>query len=481
MLWALSSDRRARDGRDVGFQERSELVRSGALTRISREARKDRIGQGRGDLGGEGLGIRIELGMLGSLGLRERQRPGDGLVHRDAQAPDIGGEADRAALPRLTLLRSHVQPGPDEVVETEGLAGRAGQAQIQQARRRPHDDVPGLEVEMHGVRRGHVVQRRAEVKRERKHLRKLKRTVTREKALERWTFEVLQQQVRPIAFLDRVEEPHDDRVRETTKGLGLPMEAPQNVGVLDEVGPDELRDGDREQTVIPDEVDLVLLSPTELAQRDPARCDEIALSETPPRHGPTIMVVMRRALRITGSLLIGAGFVLLAYIAWLLWGTGIYTSQAQGDLRDEFSRRVEASSGPPVTLRGQAIARLEIPKIELDVIVVEGTDLDDLKKAPGHYEKTAYPWDPQGRVAIAGHRTTYGAPFWSLDKLRRGDLIRLRTERGDFDYRVTRTRDVAPTEVSVLEQTPERTLVLTTCTPKFSAAQRLIIFAEQVP
>ena len=190
---------------------------------------------------------------------------------------------------------------------------------------------------------------------------------------------------------------------------------------------------------------------------------------------------MRRVLRVLGGSLIAGGFIVLAYVAWLLWGTGIYTGQAQGDLRDEFNRRVESNEPTrPVALAGDAIAVLEIPKIDVDVVVVEGTALDDLKRGPGHYTETAYPWQDKGTVGIAGHRTTYGAPFWSLDKLRKGDTMFLRTERGDFRYQVTKLEEVSPTEVSVLDPSKEPTLVLTTCAPRFSAARRLIVYARRV-
>ncbi|HYH27498.1 MAG TPA: sortase [Actinomycetota bacterium] len=190
---------------------------------------------------------------------------------------------------------------------------------------------------------------------------------------------------------------------------------------------------------------------------------------------------MRRALRVLGKTLIGGGFILLAYIAWLLWGTGIYTSQAQGDLRDEFNRRVESAEPTrPVALKGDAFAVLEIPKIDLDVVVVEGTEVEDLKRGPGHYSETAVPWEDSGTVGIAGHRTTYGAPFWSLNELTKGDTIFLRTERGDFRYEVTKLEEVAPTEVSVLDPAKRPRLVLTTCAPRFSAARRLIVYADRV-
>lgn len=191
-----------------------------------------------------------------------------------------------------------------------------------------------------------------------------------------------------------------------------------------------------------------------------------------------------RILRITGNIFLAAGFVLLAYVVWLLWGTGIYTSRAQGELRETITTRIQdARSGELSRTRvlpGDALALLKIPKIDMDLVVIEGTDIRDLKKGPGHYKDTAYPWQDEGKVAIAGHRTTYGAPFWSLDKLRRGDQITLATEFGEFDYQVTRTREVVPTQTDILEQTKTPTLVLTTCTPRFSAARRLIVFAERM-
>jgi sortase A len=191
-----------------------------------------------------------------------------------------------------------------------------------------------------------------------------------------------------------------------------------------------------------------------------------------------------RILRITGNIFLAAGFVLLAYVVWLLWGTGIYTSRAQGELRETITTRIQDPRSGELSrtrvLPGDALALLKIPKIDMDLVVIEGTDIRDLKKGPGHYKDTAYPWEDEGKVAIAGHRTTYGAPFWSLDKLRRGDQITLATEFGEFDYQVTRTREVVPTETTILQQTKDPTLVLTTCTPRFSAARRLIVFAERM-
>jgi sortase A len=119
------------------------------------------------------------------------------------------------------------------------------------------------------------------------------------------------------------------------------------------------------------------------------------------------------------------------------------------------------------------------------MVVVEGTDTEALERGPGHYEGTAFPWQPHGRVAIAGHRTTYLHPFYSLDALRRGDPIVLRTEYGTFTYEVTHTYITAPDGILpdgsyVLDQTPAPTLALTTCNPRYSAAQRLIVLADRV-
>lgn len=162
------------------------------------------------------------------------------------------------------------------------------------------------------------------------------------------------------------------------------------------------------------------------------------------------------------------------YMAWLLWGTGIVTARAQADLRERLSR-------PLVNEHyelGDGIAIIQIPKIDLDMVVVQGTDRASLTKGPGHYVDTAMPWHKHGRVGIAGHRTTYLHPFWSLDELKNGDRIRLITRHGQFDYSVTRVFTIQPWEAWVLNQTKKRTLVLTTCHPRFSAAQRLIVFAD---
>jgi len=194
-----------------------------------------------------------------------------------------------------------------------------------------------------------------------------------------------------------------------------------------------------------------------------------------------------KILRALGTLCLVGALVVAGYLGWLLWGTGIGTAREQHHLRQQIEKLVSNPGGlnsrtrrPAGPIRGGLpVGILQIPRIHLDMVVVNGTSTTDLRKGPGHYLETAYPWEDTGRVGIAGHRTTYLHPFWSLDKLRRGDRIRLITEYGTFDYNVTGSRVILPSGVWVLNQTKEPTLVLTTCTPRFSASHRLVVFASR--
>jgi sortase A len=203
---------------------------------------------------------------------------------------------------------------------------------------------------------------------------------------------------------------------------------------------------------------------------------------------------MRRVAAATGRGMIVAGILILLFVGYQLWGTGIYEHQQQSRLRDEFNaqlHRLRATSpvlttpvpAPPAgePPEGSAIGRMQIPKIGLDTIVVEGVGVDDLRKGPGHYPITPLPGE-RGNAAIAGHRTTYGHPFGDIDHLAAGDLIRVQTLQGSFRYRVYQKLTVDPGDVGVLKPDPARpaTLTLTTCNPKYSAAQRLIVQAELI-
>ena len=110
-------------------------------------------------------------------------------------------------------------------------------------------------------------------------------------------------------------------------------------------------------------------------------------------------------------------------------------------------------------------------------MIVEGTGTGDLKRGPGHYPATPLPGAP-GTVGIAGHRTTYGAPFRTIDKLDPGDRIVAEMPYGTFTYRVERTRIVPPTATEVVRRVKYDRLVLTACHPLYSAAQRIVVFAK---
>lgn len=190
-------------------------------------------------------------------------------------------------------------------------------------------------------------------------------------------------------------------------------------------------------------------------------------------------------LRTFGKICFVIAAFIAGYLAWMLWGTSLVTAQAQRELVVEFDLKLEHPTPPPtdaVHIKGSAIARIVIPRIDLDMIVVDGTRTEDLIRGPGLFEHSRFPWQPSGRVAIAGHRTTYEAPFWDLNRMRAGDTITLETEHGTFDYQVTEQRIVQPTDVQIAapDASIRPTLILTTCEPRFSAEKRLVVLADRV-
>jgi sortase A len=215
--------------------------------------------------------------------------------------------------------------------------------------------------------------------------------------------------------------------------------------------------------------------------------------------------VRRRPLRILSTVLIVVGALVLAdgavTLAWQEPLTALYAGRQQDELEDELAtlertpptpseRRVIARLPDPRrrlafrarslarrTEPGDPIGRLRIPAIGVNAVVVEGTGGDQLRRGPGHYEDTSLPGQ-RGTVGIAGHRTTYGAPFRHVDEVERGDRIELRMPYGRFTYAVERTRIVAPTRVDVVDRVPYDRLVLTACHPLYSAAQRIVVFAR---
>lgn len=128
---------------------------------------------------------------------------------------------------------------------------------------------------------------------------------------------------------------------------------------------------------------------------------------------------------------------------------------------------------------GDPLGRVRMPSVGVSTVFVAGTDTASLRSGPGHYPGTPLP-GAHGTVAIAGHRTTYGAPFRRLDELRRGDRVELAMPYGRFAYEVQRTQIVAPTALWVTRRVDYDRLVLTACHPLYSAAQRIVVFARLV-
>src|SRR3954447_7463762 len=215
----------------------------------------------------------------------------------------------------------------------------------------------------------------------------------------------------------------------------------------------------------------------------------------------------RSALRGLSTALIVSGSLLLVDAgATLLWEeplSSLYAHRQQSELGGELDR-LEKFKPPPVEVKamkalpdpkrklafaarsldrrtddGDAVGRLRIERIGLSAVVVEGTDADDLRKGPGHYPATPLPGQ-RGTVAIAGHRTTYGAPFRRIDKVRARDTITVTMPYGRFTYRVERTRIVKPTDVWVTQRVSYDRLVLSACHPLYSAAKRIVVFARLV-
>ncbi len=252
-----------------------------------------------------------------------------------------------------------------------------------------------------------------------------------------------------------------------------------------------------------------------------------------------------------GRTLITGGVLILAFVAYQLWGTNIAAARSQDRLEREFAERLaqagqearssdepapddppsdratgddptsttvppqdtangpatpspttsSPSTDPPITgptspttgsttngtaqpdpapvaavapPPGEVGGRIEIPRINVDWYFVEGVSVSDLKKGPGHYPTTPFPGQA-GNASIAGHRTTYGAPFNRIDELSPGDEIVITTVQGRFTYAMTEQLLVSPSEVEVLDDFGDDRITLTACHPEYSARQRIIV------
>src|SRR5271168_1204888 len=212
------------------------------------------------------------------------------------------------------------------------------------------------------------------------------------------------------------------------------------------------------------------------------------------------MSTLRRVVDILGRVLIGLGVLLLLFTAYQIWGTSVQEARTQSGLRTQLQqetnndavRRALAQEsaldklpvGPPVAApattapaEGQPIGDIRIPVIGINQVVVEGTNTPDLRKGPGHYIGTPLPGQA-GNSAIAGHRTTYGHPFYNLDSVKVGDPIILTTLQGIFVYDTTRSLVVSPSDTDVIKNVFADVLTLTTCNPRFSASTRLVVQAK---
>lgn len=221
---------------------------------------------------------------------------------------------------------------------------------------------------------------------------------------------------------------------------------------------------------------------------------------------------MHRSLRVLSITLITAGLVIFADVAMTLaWKEPLSTiygsikqDKAEKQLRaledrfpsaEDLARvanitditeraRALANLFAPQAKTGQGIGRVVIPKIDLDIVLVQGTDTASLQKGPGHYTRSdnpatrkagdgsAFPGQAK-TIGIAGHRTTYLAPFRRLDELERGDDIIVEMPYATFTYEVEKTKIVTPDKISIVRNVGYERVVLTACNPLYSAAQRI--------
>lgn len=216
---------------------------------------------------------------------------------------------------------------------------------------------------------------------------------------------------------------------------------------------------------------------------------------------------MRRPLRALSTVLIVAGVLMLAdagtTLVWQEPVSAVYAKIVQARLGDDLrkletrtpstldlaalhklvterrrmaflARRLRADAG-----NRAAVGRIEIPKLKASFVLVNGTDTGALRKGPGIYDDVPFPGAP-GTTAIAGHRTTYLAPFRHVDRLKRGNDIVVEMPYGRFTYAVEKTLIVAPTRVDVIHRVNHDRLVLSACHPLYSAAQRIVVFARLI-
>jgi len=218
---------------------------------------------------------------------------------------------------------------------------------------------------------------------------------------------------------------------------------------------------------------------------------------------------MRYKVQVLGWTLIWSGLFVFGFIGWQLFGTDWVNEGVQAEASEDLevvlaaaepeteSINTEDFLGPDLqppaeapdfvefvpeepVAQGDSFAFMSIPAIGIEGLVVyEGVDRATLKKGPGHMESTPLPGQP-GNAVISGHRTTYGRPFFDFDLLAEGDRVEVETAVGTHVYEIREIRLVQPTDVWVTDPRPGGWLTMTTCNPKYSARERLVVWAEMV-
>lgn len=249
----------------------------------------------------------------------------------------------------------------------------------------------------------------------------------------------------------------------------------------------------------------------------PRRIWPTETSPSPDYYSGSLMMQPRRSAivqsvrRFVGAVLAVSGILLIANatvtLAWQEPISALLAARAQGSLEKELSLEVAAAYGEeelpaealsprvasdrtagrvarrtrserrPRVETGRAAGRIVLPTLGRDYVFVEGTDLASLRRGPGHLPDTSLPGEG-GTVGFGGHRTTYGAPFRTIDRLATGDPIRVEMPYGRFTYRVRRTRIVRPDAVWVKRPVGREQIVLIACHPLYSAARRIVVFAK---
>lgn len=216
---------------------------------------------------------------------------------------------------------------------------------------------------------------------------------------------------------------------------------------------------------------------------------------------------MRYRIQVVGWTLIWGGLFVFGYLGWQLYVTDWINRGVQQEASADLQNELNITSPVPETVdsgeflgeepppdtpesieffeeeaveAGEPFAFMSIPEIGLDeVVVYEGVDRETLKQGPGHMVTTPLPGQP-GNAVVSGHRTTYGRPFFDFDLLEVGDRVEVETKVGTHVYAVREIQIVLPTDVWVADDRAGGWLTMTTCHPKFSARERLVVWAEMV-